>query len=137
AINRPTRVAPQEIAPELGLPGFTGSVFRGGPVGPTQIVFLVRNPPLGLLRGAPVIVDDIHASGDLAVLPQLVEQGAADGQLRLFAGHVEWAPGQLEREVSGGLWTVTNGSAPRVFSQQPETLWERLRNAADELLVDG
>src|SRR5690606_22704280 len=49
AINRPTEVAPQEIVPDLGeVPGFDGRVFRGGPVQPTQLVFLVRDPPAGL-----------------------------------------------------------------------------------------
>ena len=137
AINRPTRVGLDEVVPDLDTGDYTGSVFRGGPVGPTQLVFLVRNPPLGLLQSAPLIVDGIRASGDLAALPRLVELGrAGDGDVRLFAGHVEWAPGQLAREIADGLWTVTTGSAPRVFSPQPETLWHRLRNAGDELLVE-
>src|SRR5690606_36008093 len=135
AINRPTRVALDEIVPDLETGSYTGSVFRGGPVGPTQLVFLVRNPPLGLLQAAPLIVDGIRASGDLAALPRLVELGrATNDDLRFFAGHVEWAPGQLAREIADGLWTVTTGSASRVFSPQPETLWQRLRNAGDELL---
>lgn len=137
AINRPTRVRLGEIVPDLETEDYTGSVFRGGPVGPTQLVFLVRNPPLGLLQSAPLIVDGIRASGDLAALPRLVELGHSDDDdLRLFAGHVEWAPGQLAREIADGLWTVTTGSAPRVFSPQPETLWHRLRTAGDELLVE-
>lgn len=137
AINRPTRVSPHELSPELELPDYTGSVFRGGPVGPTQLVFLVRSPPPGLLDSAPVIVDGIRASGDLSAVSRLIELGGDnDGQVRLFAGHVEWAPGQLAREVADGFWTVTNGSAPRVFSPQPETLWDRLLNAGDELLVE-
>nr|MBO2513147.1 hypothetical protein [Gammaproteobacteria bacterium] len=137
AINRPTRVKLAEIVPDLEPVEYAGSVFRGGPVGPTQLVFLVRNPPLGLLPSAPLIVDGIRASGDLSTLPRLVELGHASPEdLRFFAGHVEWAPGQLAREIADGFWTVTSGSAPRIFTPQPETLWRRLRHAGNELLVE-
>jgi len=136
AINRPTEVRPEELVPDLGdLSGLDGGVFRGGPVQPTQLVFLVRNPPLGLLRDAPRILDDVYASGDLAVLPQIVEAGG-DVTLRLYAGHVEWGPGQLDREIAEKRWTVSTGSADRVFAPNPTILWQRLRNAGDELLVD-
>lgn len=137
AINRPTRVTPEEIVPEFEWPDYDGSVFRGGPVNPTQLVFLVRNPPLGLLRAAPQIFGEIYASGDLDAFAELVERGSTDGELRLYAGHVEWAPRQLEAEVAEGLWTVTAASAPRVFSARPETLWDQLRESGNELLVDA
>jgi putative transcriptional regulator len=138
AINRPTVVAPEEIVPDLGeLPEAAGAVFRGGPVGPTQLVFLVRNPPSGMLQTAPLIVDGIYASGDLGSLPRLVEASDDGRRLRIYAGHAEWAPGQAEREVAEGQWTVTAGTAERVFSAQPEILWQRLQNAGEELLVDA
>src|SRR5690606_13415448 len=101
----------------------------------TQLVFLVRNPPAGLLQDAPRILEGIYASGDLSTLPRIVEAGGA-GTLRLYAGHVEWAPGQLDREIADKRWTLTPGSADRVFSPNPSTLWQLLRNAGDELLVD-
>lgn len=137
AINRPTEVQPQEIVPDLAeIPDFDGRVFRGGPVGPTQLVFLVRNPPSGTLRNAPRILENVYASGELEVLPQIVEAGGSD-TLRLYAGHAEWAPGQLDREIAEERWTVIAGSAERVFSPNPSLLWQRLRNSREELLVDA
>ena len=43
-LNRLTSVAPAKVFPELqtGLGAYTGTLFRGGPVGPTRLVFLVR-----------------------------------------------------------------------------------------------
>src|SRR5690606_4268987 len=117
------------------VPGFEGQVFRGGPVRPTQLVFLVRNPPAGLLRNAPRILEGIYASGDLEALPRIVEAGGGN-TLRLYAGHVEWAPGQLDREIADERWTVTAGSPDRVFSPEPALLWQRVRNSSEELLVD-
>lgn len=137
AVNRPTEVELEEIVPDLGeLPGLDARLFRGGPVQPTQLVFLVRNPPAGLLRDAPRILEGVYASGDLAALPRIVEAGGPES-LRLYAGHAEWAPGQLDREIADERWTVTAGSAERVFSPNPSLLWQRLRNAGDELLVEG
>lgn len=136
AINRPTEVEPQELVPDLGdVSELDLRVFRGGPVQPTQLMYLVRNPPIGLLRDAPRILENVFASGNLAALPQIVEAGGAE-TLRLYAGHVEWAPGQLDLELADKRWTVTQGSAERVFSPNPTLLWQRLRNAGDELLVD-
>jgi len=89
----------------------------------------------GLLRNAPRILEGIYASGDLEALPKIVEAGGANS-LRLYAGHVEWAPGQLDREIADERWTVTAGSPDRVFSPEPALLWQRLRNSSEELLVE-
>lgn len=138
AVNRPTSVQPEEILPELGdVPGLESSVFRGGPVRPTQMVFLIRDPTPGMLRNAPLIVDGIYASGDLSALAAIAETDGSDRMLRLYAGHAEWGPGQLDAEIAGGRWAVTNGSAERVFAPNPEMLWQRLSSSGDELLVGG
>jgi len=136
AINRPTEVEPQELVPDLAeLAELDLRVFRGGPVQPTQLLYLVRNPPTDVMRNAPRILENVYASGDLSALPRIVEAGGVDA-LRLFAGYVEWAPGQLDRELAEKRWTVTPGSADRIFAPDPALLWLRLRNAGDELLVD-
>ena len=136
AINRPTEVALDEIVPDLGeVPDLAAGVFRGGPVRPTQLVYLVRNPPPNLLRNAPRILDGVYASGDLGALPQIVEAGGSE-TLRLYAGHVEWSPGQLDREIAEDRWTITLGSAERIFAPNPSQLWQRLRSSNEELLVE-
>ena len=136
AINRPTEVLLEEIVPDLGaVPGLEGGVFRGGPVQPTQLVFLVRSPPASLLRNAPRILAGVYASGDLGALPDIVEASGGE-TLRLYAGHVEWAPGQLDREIADERWTITLGSAERIFAPNPSQLWQRLRSSNEELLVE-
>lgn len=133
AINRPTQVPPQELLPEIS--DVEGNLYRGGPVRPTQIVFLVRNPPPDVLRDAPRILDDVYASGNLTVLPELTTAEGGTSTVRLYAGHVEWAPGELDREIADDQWTVTAGSSDRVFAPNPALLWEALRNSG-ELLVE-
>lgn len=133
AINRPTWVTPQQVEPELGDVEGYGTVYRGGPIAPTQMIFLVRDPSLETLEATPIL-DGVYASGDLQALSQLAP-AAGPGRLRLYAGHAEWLAGQLEREIADGRWTVVNGSADRIFSAEPERLWKELSSGGEELLV--
>jgi putative transcriptional regulator len=136
AVNRPTWLEPREVAPDVGeLGSYDGTVFHGGPLAPTQLIFLVRNPPTGTFD-APPITDEIYASGNLELLPRLAGAPDAGSGLRLYAGHLEWAAGQVEREVASKQWLVVEGSPDRIFSSDPEELWPRLSAQGDELLVE-
>jgi putative transcriptional regulator len=46
---------------------------------------------------------------------------------RIFQGYSGWGPGQLEREVAAGAWTVTPATAELLFDVPPDELWIRLR----------
>jgi putative AlgH/UPF0301 family transcriptional regulator len=52
----------------------------------------------------------------------------ADGtkELRLYAGHHTWAPGQLQAEIGAGGWQVLLGTAELVFDEDPGGLWRKL-----------
>ena len=52
----------------------------------------------------------------------------ADGtnDLRLYAGHAAWEPGQLQSEINAGGWQVLAGTAELVFHTDPGTLWTEL-----------
>jgi putative transcriptional regulator len=135
AVNRPTWLAPEEVVTEIGaIEGFDGKVFRGGPIGSTQLIYLVRDPPPGTFD-APPILDGIHASGNLELVQQLAAGAEGDRGLRLFAGHSEWTAGQLQREIARGQWVVVDASEDRVFSP-PGDLWRRMLTSGSELLVD-
>lgn len=135
AINRPTWLGLEEVQPDVGpIDGFEGRVFRGGPLAPTQVIFLVRNPPAGAFD-APPILGRVYASGNLAQLEDLSALG--DPAIRLYAGHSEWAAGQLDREIAAGQWTVVDGSAERVFDVDTGEMWPRLSSGGPELLVRG
>jgi putative AlgH/UPF0301 family transcriptional regulator len=135
AVNRPTWVEPEEVVAEIGaIDGFDGKVFRGGPIGPTQLIYLVRDPPVGTFD-APPILDGIHASGNLELVPRLSAAVGGSRGLRLYAGHSEWTAGQVQREISRGQWIVVDASEDRVFGA-PEDLWRRMLTSGSELLVD-
>ena len=52
----------------------------------------------------------------------------ADGtdELRLYAGHVAWVPGQLQAEIGTGGWQILPGTAEIVFDADPGKLWMEL-----------
>jgi putative transcriptional regulator len=52
----------------------------------------------------------------------------ADGanDLRLYAGHAAWAPGQLQAEVGAGGWQILPATPDLVFDEDPSELWRKL-----------
>jgi putative transcriptional regulator len=136
-INRPTWVKPGDIDPDLGsLETYEGSVFRGGPVAASQLVYLVRDPPAGTFQ-TPAIFDNVYAGGNPDQLTELTKTAPDDERLRLYAGHAEWAAGQLEREIEAGHWVLVESTPDRVFTENPATLWNRIFHKGSELTVDA
>jgi putative transcriptional regulator len=134
-INRPTWLEPRAVVPELeDLDGYDGRVFRGGPLAPTQLIYLVRDPPPGAFD-VPPITRDIYASGNFQLIHDLVALGGGQQRIRLYAGHAEWAAGQLEQEVADGQWVVTEASVERIFSTAPAGLWTEILAHASEIIV--
>jgi putative transcriptional regulator len=102
----------------LNRPGPGG--FMGGPVDDDVRIWLARR----CTAGAPRVARDVCE--DKRVDLQVEGTGADPARLRAYDGHAGWEPGQLEREVARGDWSVLEGSAEQVFSEEPLALWERL-----------
>ena len=52
-LNRPTNLVPATVFPELaeGIGSYAGHLFRGGPIAPTQLIFLVRGLAAATVNG--------------------------------------------------------------------------------------
>lgn len=125
-VNRPTELHPAEAFDGLeALGDYEGRVFTGGPVEPTRPLMLL-NDTGEYLGDADRVLDTVHISAD----PELVRRNAGrlgdDSKLRVFAGHVQWEPGQLEAEVTEGAWRVHSGNAAFVFAAEPLALYDSL-----------
>ena len=61
----------------------------------------------------------------------------ADGakDLRMYAGHAEWMPGQLDREIKAGGWTSRPATEDIVFDANPTALWEELTKRSTEVVA--
>ncbi len=135
-INRPTRLDPAETFAGLdALEEYEGRVFIGGPLEPTQPLMLVNDTEDLLTDGEPVL-----GSVRIAASPDVLRPHASllgdESTLRVYAGHVQWSPGQLQAEVDEGTWRVVEGSADAVFSDEPLELYRDIRRRDSELVAD-
>ncbi len=121
-LNRPSEVTVGEAVPQLEQAvGELETVYVGGPVQPSSIVFLAEflNPsPAGLLVlgriGFPAPEADIDELSD------------AIARRRVFAGYAGWGGGQLDEELDQGDWIAQPARPEDVFTQDPDELWSRV-----------
>jgi putative transcriptional regulator len=135
-VNRPTTLEPAKVFPELAtnIGAYTGKLFRGGPVAPTRLLFLVRGLAAATVQG-PEVVEKVFLSGDPDSLPDIVRLADGTNELRMYAGHAEWVPGQLDREIAAGGWQTVPGTADLVFHTSPATLWSDLMRRKDAVVA--
>ena len=134
-INRPTALEAAETFPEItALEDYPGRLYYGGPVLPTRLLLLLRDPPTEL-ADSPAVVDGVFLNGSPETITQLGTWAKDDSALRVYAGHAAWGPGQLQDEIAEGSWRVVDGRADLVFSKTPLELWERASTLGSELAV--
>jgi putative transcriptional regulator len=126
-LNRPTNLAPATIFPELqaGIGSYAGHLFRGGPIAPTRLLYVVRGLAAATVNG-PQVLDKVFLSIDDASLADMTRLADGTNDLRLYAGHVAWVPDQLQAEINAGGWEVLPGTPELVFHTDPGSLWTEL-----------
>jgi putative transcriptional regulator len=126
-LNRPTNLVPATVFPELAqdLGSYDGRLFRGGPVAPTRLLYIVRGLAAATVTG-PEVLDKVFLSIEDAALPEMVRLADGTNDLRLYAGHATWAPGQLQAQIGAGGWQVLLGTPELVFDEDPGSLWTKL-----------
>lgn len=126
-LNRPTNLELGAAFPELaaGVGAYEGRLFRGGPISPTQPLVLVRGLAAATIA-TPEILDKVFLTIDLDALPDMVRLADGTNDLRIYAGHAAWGPGQLDAELRAGGWQVVPGTADLVFHADPGGLWTEL-----------
>lgn len=118
-LNRPSSVTVGEAVPQLlDVVGALETVYVGGPVQPSSVVFLAEflEPALA----GVMVLGRIGFPAPDAGVEQLAE---TTERRRVFAGHAGWGRGQLDAEVAEGAW-IAHPAEPRdVFNETPEELW--------------
>jgi len=137
-INRVTSLVPAKVFPELAddLGKYSGTLYRGGPLAPGRVLFLVRGLAAATVQG-PEIVDKVFLSADPESLAEITRLAGGADELRIYAGHAEWTAGQLENELKHGAWNVVPATADLVFGDKPQKLWEQLAARAGETTADA
>jgi putative transcriptional regulator len=136
-VNRPTNLRPVAVFPEEPTLGkYDGELFLGGPVGPSQLLVLLRAPARSLIEGPP-IVGDIYISANLSLLESFPTASVDSTRVRFYAGHAAWGPGQLAAEIAAGNWHLVSGQADLVFTAEPLGLWRRVSANDTEFVVSA
>jgi putative transcriptional regulator len=137
-LNRPTNLVPATVFPELkeNIGSYAGNLFRGGPIAPTRLLYVVRGLAAATVNG-PEVLDKVFLSIDDSSLPDMTRLADGTNELRLYAGHMAWAPGQLQNEINAGGWQVLPGTPELVFHTDPGRLWVELegRGASGDEVV--
>jgi putative transcriptional regulator len=135
-LNRPTSLVPAKTFPELAasVGSYTGKLYRGGPVAPSRLLFLVRGLAAATVQG-PEVVEKVFLAGDPGSLPDIVRLADGAKDLRMYAGHAEWMPGQLDREIAAGGWQTRPASEDVVFDANPTALWDTLQKRSGEVVA--
>lgn len=129
-LNRPLENPAVEILPqlqELGLDSY--NLYLGGPVRLNSLRLLVQTE--AGLDDYYHVVGNIFQITDLRGVQGLLDREMGQFRVRLYAGYAGWYPGQLERELLRGGWHLYRSDSSLVFSDDPESLWERLIDQID------
>jgi putative transcriptional regulator len=104
---------------------FAHPALSGGPVSPESVWIMYRRASGDeLLPGSLAVGDEIAVTSSLDALRTLIA-GGGPSEVRLLIGYAGWGPGQLEREVSKGVWLPAAADADLLFDEATSTLWQR------------
>jgi putative transcriptional regulator len=117
-LNRPSETQVDEAVPDLATLADPGDVVRlGGPVGPGTVIVLGRfeDPD----EAASIVLGDLGVVDPDVDTPDLLE-------VRVYAGHAGWGPGQLDGELEQEAWIVEPARADDPFEEGD--LWSDVLN---------
>lgn len=118
-LNRPAGRSIQELWRQISreLPVVDRSFHLGGPL-PGPMLALHRDKELAEYQ----LPGNLYLATDRSHLEQLVTE--PEQAFRLFIGHAGWGRGQLEAEISQGVWMLLPLGGTEVFEDEAQ-LWPR------------
>jgi putative transcriptional regulator len=132
-LNMPTEATVHDLFPEddASSKGST-RVDVGGPALTNTLFALVVDPGSdieGLRRVSPQFAVALASDEvDRVIAKQM-------SNTRFFMGLFVWTPGGLEQQVKAGAWSVLAPDARIVLSARPATLWQRLSQGSERLVL--
>jgi putative transcriptional regulator len=132
-LNKPTDLKLNDALEDF--PPFDAPLYFGGPVQTDTIHFLHT---LGSrLEGSKELLPGIFWGGELETLKLLIDTGqVSKNDIRFFAGYSGWEPHQLDHELQGKNWLVSNCKKEFAFSIEPDELWgEVLRSMGSQYAI--
>ena len=133
-LNRRTKVPiSRALQPLKGAIGRSDPVYIGGPVEGENVLALLKSNLMP--EGSDHVTGKVYLASSAELLDKTLARRPAPDEFRAYLGYCGWGPGQLENEAGHGFWEVLNGSAEVVFDSDPETLWSRLIDRAEQRIA--
>jgi putative transcriptional regulator len=132
-INKPISVTLNEVTRDF--PSFDAPLFLGGPVKTDNIYYIHT---LGnVIKESLKIMDGLYWGGDIAVIKEMMLLNQlSPNDIRFFVGYSGWASKQLDRELEGKSWVVTNAKADQIIRSNPKKMWGNLiKKFGDEYAI--
>jgi putative transcriptional regulator len=111
------------IMPDL--PAFNNLISIGGPVRKRNLYYIHT---LGdRLSESMKITEGIYMGGNFEELKKLAAAGLiGDDEIRFFVGYSGWSAGQLQEELEGKSWFVTQAQDDLLMNTHIDDLWGKL-----------
>lgn len=124
-VNKPTRFTMHQLFPDSPAPEkLDPTAYFGGPVDADtrSAIFQSKTP----VKNATQVFGTVYVTFDSDTIDGLVQNSPDASSIRVFVGRSQWAPAQLENEMSLGAWYSLHGGADPIFSSHPEGAWRGL-----------
>ena len=119
-LNKPLEYCIKDLLPEINC---DFNIYQGGPVEQDNLYFVHRIPQL--LDNSIEVANGVFWGGDFKQLKDLLNSGLLEeSDIRFFLGYSGWDKDQLEDELSGNSWFVTENNFENIFSNDEESLWK-------------
>jgi putative transcriptional regulator len=121
-LNKSTELYPDEVIEDIL--SFEGELFVGGPVSSNTLSFLHTLGPI--VPGAVKVTGNVYWGGDFEQMKKMINEGRASSRsVKFFAGYSGWVPGQLEGEIAGNSWVVSNIADDLIMTRDVDETWEK------------
>lgn len=131
-INKKTEMTVADALPDLNLDSLAHSLYFGGPVQPSRIMYVYSDPDRS---NQQKVIRGVYWGADYEDLKEILRK-KDENALRIFFGYSGWGPGQLEFELSLDDWQLLPASTDHIFSPDTENLWRLLNRRKPGIVTE-
>lgn len=128
-LNKEIEFEIRDVFPDF--PEFEARVFLGGPVSTDSIYYIHK---LGKkLQGSINVLGDLYWGGDFETLKLQIASGQVlPDDIHFFLGYSGWDEGQLEKELKGDSWLVTDVDEAAIMHEFHDESWTEFAKKAGD-----
>ena len=120
-LNKPVELTISEVLKDF--PEIDASISIGGPVNTNTIHYIHT---LGdIIPKSVKVLKNLYWGGEFEAIKALIIDGKITrNDIRFFLGYAGWSPKQLDNELSGNSWVITELDAETIMKSSDLKLWQ-------------